>query len=297
MFKNAYLQSCGIKWRMGTLLLSFFILFITYLFSFSAFAKETIYWHVNHLPPSTILSGPDKGQGFVDLILKQITQKLPYYEHQIVTSSLARSLLNMEQGKQVCVPAMIPTEARKNKMYFSQFSIVHPNNRIVMLNQEDGYIDILQSLSNSKKILGIDQGRSYGKAIDEIILTLGESNNIFRRNNFEVNNLIHMVNLGRLDYTIAYPFQVEYYLKQNHLSDKSVFRLLKVKGVSPYTMGSFACAKNDWGKQVIKGINDVLDEIKATESYKKSMTTWWKKEANDPEFIQYYQMHFIKNRP
>lgn len=295
MFKNAYHQNYGIKWLTDKFFSGLFILFVVNFPVSEAFAKDTIYWHVNHLPPSTILSGPDKGQGFVDLILKQITQELPNYDHQVVTSSLARSLLNMEQGKQVCVPAMIPTEERKTKMYFSQFSIVHPNNRIVMLSQGDGYIDIVQSLSDSKKILGIDQGRSYGKAIDDIILALGESENIFRRSNFEVDDLIRMVNLGRLDYTIAYPFQVEYYLKQNNLMNEPVFTLLKVKGVTPYTMGSFACSKNNWGKQVIKEINGVLAKIKATDRYKEAMTTWWEKEAQDPEFMQYYQTHFIKN--
>ena len=74
----------------------------------------------------------------------------------------------MEQGKQVCLPAMIPSVKRKTKMYFSQPSVAHSNNRIVMLNQDNDYFDIVQSLGDKTKILGIDQGRSYGKAIDEI---------------------------------------------------------------------------------------------------------------------------------
>ncbi len=101
-----------------------------------------------------------------------------------------------------------------------------------------------------------------------------------------------MINLNRVDLTVLYPFELEYFLKHN-VDVSEQFSIYKIKGVNPYNIGSIACPKNKWGKDIITKVNTILEQIKHTEAYKTAITTWWEYERETAEFKQYYQEVFL----
>ncbi|MBE0365275.1 hypothetical protein PULV_a2042 [Pseudoalteromonas ulvae UL12] len=271
-----------------------------FLFACSANGQERIIWQLNHAPPSTIVHGQYKQQGFIDLILEQIIRKMPEYQHSIEVSSLAGSTFEIRSQKTVCLPALFSSPEREKFMLFSQASIVHPSNRLVFLNKNSKGIagqqlDLAHLLARKDLYLGLDKSRSYGAVADAALADVEPISHVYRRASESPNGLIEMVALGRLDYTIAYPFQVQYYLQSNQLVGKSPLTMAQIYGQAAYSMGQVACPKNEWGKQVITRVNQVLNQLKPTQEYKAAMTRWWKESAQDPNFVTFYQQQFLNH--
>ncbi|WP_177208061.1 TIGR02285 family protein [Pseudoalteromonas denitrificans] len=274
-----------------------FIFFIFIGFSIESLSN-TITWQVNHAPPVTILKGEYKDQGFLDKILELIISELPQYRHEIIVSSMARSIFDLKKQKNVCLPALFATDERKRYMTFSKSSIAHPSHRIIFNNNKilpfEKTIALDDLLSQEDYTLGLDKGRSFGNKIDAIINKYSSQTNIHLQSSDSPNQLLQMVKIGRIDYTIAYPFKVSYYNKYNHLN-KNNFKQYKMLDASQYVIGRVACPKNPWGEKVIADIDVVLKNIKSSPLYFKKMGSWWENEANSPEFIKFYTEVFLKN--
>ena len=271
-----------------------------FLFVCSAKGQEQIIWQLNHAPPSTIVHGQYKQQGFIDLILEQIISKMPEYQHSIEVSSLAGSTFEIRSEKKVCLPALFPSKEREKFMLFSQASIVHPSNRLVFLKKNSKQIvgqrlDLTRLLARKDLYLGLDKSRSYGVVADAALANVEPISHVYRRASESPNGLIEMVALGRLDYTIAYPFQVHYYLQSNYLVEENPLQMAQIEGQAAYSMGQVACPKNEWGKQVITRVNQVLSQLKPTQEYKAAMTRWWQESAQDPNFVTFYQQQFLNH--
>lgn len=261
-----------------------------------AHAQEQIIWQLNHAPPSTIVHGEFKNKGFIDLILKEIIDQLPQYEHVIEVSTLASSSFEIRAKKNVCLPALFDTPERQKFMVFSNASIAHPSNRIVLLKSKALTMpasNLRHLLANKALFIGLDQARSYGSYIDAILADFEPAENIYRRESESPNGLIEMVVAGRLDYTLAYPFQIQYYLQSHGYNGDNPLIEQKIEGLEPFSMGKVACADTPWGRNVIKQVNEVLARIKPTKAYQNAMTTWWRQSAADPTFVEYYQNVFL----
>lgn len=259
---------------------------------------ETIFWQINHAPPATIIEGQYKGEGFVDLILKQLITELPQYEHKIIVSSMARSIFDLKEKKHICLPALFPTNKRKQFMHFSKASVAHPSHRIVFNNKvkflQKDELSLIELLENNTYVLGLDKARSFGDQIDKIITNKTYIRNVYLFSSESPNRLLYMLNMGRIDYTITYPFQVSYYKKQNNL-DSDEFNIFKISGAKQYVIGSVACPKTIWGKKIIDDINIVLEKLKPSNGYHQALGKWWETEAHSDDFLQYYNDVFLKN--
>lgn len=276
-------------WCRGFLLLSLFSAWL-------AQAQDQIIWQLNHAPPSTIVHGELKNKGFIDLILKEIIKQLPQYDHVIEVSTLASSAFEMRAKKNICLPALFVTPEREKFMVFSQASIAHPSNRIVLLKTKAETLsksNLNELLADPKIYLGLDQARSYGEYIDAVLADFEPANNIYRRESESPNGLLEMVVVGRLDYTLAYPFQVQYFLQTHGYQVDNPLVEQQIEGLAPFSMGKVACADSPWGRNVIKAVNEVLTRIKPTKTYQDAMTTWWRQSAAEPAFIEYYQQVFL----
>ncbi|SFC98553.1 TIGR02285 family protein [Pseudoalteromonas denitrificans] len=274
-----------------------FLSFFLISYSLTVFG-ETIVWQMNHAPPATIVEGKYKGEGFLDLILKQLITALPQYEHQIIVSSMARSIFELQKQKNVCLPALFVTNKRKEFVYFSKASVAHPSHRIVFnrkinLSQKNE-LSLRGLLENKTYVLGLDNGRSFGNKIDGIITQKPYLDNVYFFSSESPNRLLHMVKKGRVDYTITYPFQVSYYNKYNDFNIDE-FKIFKISGAKKYVTGQVACPKTVWGKKVIKDIDIVLKKLKPTKNYYQALSKWWETEAHSDDFIKYYNDVFLEN--
>lgn len=275
------------------------ILFLLLLFiSPYCLSKDTISWQVYHRPPGIIMIGEEHGQGFVQKMLQLIIDKMPEYEHKMPLTTLARAISDIKAGKQVCHPALFITQERLNYMYYSNATMVNPTNRVVarkgMFDEflVNNSVDLALALKGKNLTFAVIKGRSYTESIDNMLTSYVDKSNLFEISNTDLRAVFRLIQLKRVDATIAYPFELGHFSREN---DDSVEQLqtYSIKNVPQYTVGSIACPKNEWGKQVVTRVNAILAEIKSTPQYLEALTTWWEIERTNPEFMQFYQNEFL----
>lgn len=278
-----------------------FLLFVSILLSsFSSFSKETISWQTYHRPPSIIKMGPNKDKGFVQKTLKLITNEMPEYNHIFPTTTLARAISDIKAGNFSCHPALFITDERKKHMVFSHATMNNPTNRIIAKPKtvapylENGQVNLTTLLQQPNLTLAHIKNRSYGDIIDDIVLQNAPITNLFQLQSTELSRVFKMIELERVELTIAYPFEINHYLKNNPTS-ASQLAVYQIKSVPSYNTGAVGCPNNAWGRSVIKKVNLILKKLKPTQAYKDALLTWRDNERKSAVFEQFYNNVFLKN--
>lgn len=262
-------------------------------------AQEVIKWQTYHRPPGSIKAGVFEEQGFIDKVLTLVIADLPEYSHQRPTTSLARALADIEAGKQVCHPALHVTEERKQHMYFSQPAIINPTNRLIgdKAHSENLLVNNEVDIENfpSKSTFALIKDRSYSGGYDEFLASHISSEQQIYISSDTLDTLFQLIASKRVDFTIAYPFELQHFKTNNPNIGKNLVSF-KIQGSPAYSVGSVACPKNSWGKLVIKRVDEVLDKLKPTKAYHDALTTWWEHERDNKEFQVFYRDVFIPQK-
>lgn len=279
--------------------LTFFLLSVLSLHSFSSETKETIHWQTYHLPPGSIRLEPNKYQGFVDKVLALVIKEMPNYDHSFPTTSLARAIADLKGQKKVCHPGLLVSEERKQYIHFSQGSVVHPTNRLVGLkgSLDNLLVNGIVDLNNFPQdaTFALVKNRVYSAGYEEFAKHDINKEQLVAISLTKVDALFYLVGSKRVDFTIAYPFELEYF-RNTHDDAEDNLMTYRLPNTPAFSIGHIGCPKNAWGKKVIAEIDKVLDRIKSTEEYKKAMTSWWEKEADTDEFQRFYKESFLKKK-
>lgn len=276
------------------------LLFVLCLSSSYVFCSETVYWQTYHRPPATILHGEFKKQGFVDRSLQLVTQQLPQYRHVQYTSTLARAIQDMKQGKPVCHPALYQTKERESHLTFSIPSIITPTIQLVATpdfieaNELSPPVDLKPLIDGDRFSFALVAGRSYGEEIDAMLDSRSHQYSQLLMPVSGMDQVFSLVQKKRVDLTIAYPFEFNFYLKAEAPGSEPLRMLPFANTKQPFVLGSFACPKNPWGRKVIEQINRALERVRGTSEYLQAMTQWWPKQAETPEFIAFYRNSFLQ---
>jgi len=276
------------------------ILLLSLLLPFASFSKDVIYWQTYHRPPGIIKIGPEQGEGFVQKVLDLIIERMPEYVHKMPLASIGRAILDMKAGKHVCHPALFITPERKKFMVFSDASMVNPSNRIIAKQGvldaylKDGNVDFEAVLKSDLFTFALVNERSYTESIDAIFEKYANADKVQLISNTDLSSIFQLIHLNRVDLSILYPFELEYFLQHTAIPRESLVSY-RINGVEPFNSGSIACPDNAWGKQVIKRVNAVLKEVKHTEEYRHAVTTWWRTEAATEAFSKYYHEVFLRH--
>lgn len=261
---------------------------------------QTIYWQTYHRPPGIIKTGVDQGSGFVEKALYLITRQMPEYTHEYPIASLTRALADIKAKKNVCHPALFKTKERAQYMLFSEASMINPGNRIIALKgaldhlATDNYVDLEQLLESHHYSFSLIKERSYGQAVDDKIKGHEDDSKSQLLASTELGAIFHMVLKKRVDFTISFPFELNYFIEKNNMSP-TAFSSYYIKNVPQYTLGYVACPKNAWGEQIIAKVNKVLNKTKLQDSYKQAVTSWWGNEQFSKEFEAFYNNQFLNH--
>lgn len=259
--------------------------------------NNVIFWQTYHRPPGIILTGEEQGTGAIQKTLNLVINNLPEYQHEMPMTTLARSLADMKQGKHVCHPALFRTPERESFMYFSQVSLMNPTHRLVVHKNKlahianNGTVDLQEAFAVPNMTFVLINGRSFSHGIDAIIAQHLDKRTLVDLTNTSLTILFQMIELGRVDASIVYPYEVSHYLNQNLKKSKHL-NVYKIADTPEYGLGSIACPKTPWGKRVITKIDNVLSEIKPTQAYREAMRGLW---DLDPSFDKLYDTVFLKN--
>ena len=178
---------------------------------------NTIYWQTYHRPPGFIKIGDDQGTGFVEEALNLVTQHMTEYTHEYPIASLTRALTDMKSHKQVRHPALYKTKERSQYMVFSRASLVNPSNRVIALTgtldhlANNNTVDLVQLLESQRYSFSLIKGRSYGQDVDDKMKTPLPKNQSMLLASTEIDAVYNMVAKQRVDFTIAFPFELNYF--------------------------------------------------------------------------------------
>ncbi|WP_147821959.1 TIGR02285 family protein [Salidesulfovibrio onnuriiensis] len=249
--------------------------------SLPAAAQDTITWIYSDFPPVHITSGPLKGQGYGDYITTLLINNMPEFHHERLSCNPLRAKELMLQKSKVANPALLK---RPDREKFIEFSIpayvVIPNTALIFkrhlekltpyLNKE-GQLQLARAITESNLKLGINVERAYGGIIDETLAKYKTHRNI--HTNFTMlGSQLALMEKERIDYAIGYPMEAQYLNKKYKNRDAIV--CIPIEGMPDYYLGYVGCPKNEWGKNVIGKINEVLLKYRNTPEYKEGYESW-----------------------
>lgn len=258
----------------------FFLLLVNVSFinPFFTYAQSEINWSVTDHPPYMIIDGTEKGLGSADLLRDFFIERMPEYTHYQKIVNNPRFMAEAKSGNNWCHPFLLKTDEREEFLYYSTpLSILLPNQLIIHRNNilfsENRNSISLEEVFKNKKYSGIiEQERAYGKNIDALINKY-ESVGSFTKEQIPVDNILNMLLLGRVDYTINYTEIIQYFSRELQIEDQYIS--IPIREEPAIQLVYFSCPKTPWGLKVINRINEIFDEEKNNPEYIKLITEMW----------------------
>lgn len=263
----------GLRWYAIVCLLCFFPV--------AGLAKERVEWMEAVAPPFFIHEGELAGQGYEDVITDIITENLPQYEHKRVIANITRHYKEFKDGKKACNVGMFKTAEREEFLYYSIPSFFTLPTVIIINKKsypEFGSTKVvrLEDVLKKKLKIGRSQNRSYGKNVDKVLDAFGNPENIFEYEGYELSfNLFKMLKHDRLDGLIGLPEEAMFQAERLGIRDR-IMTLTIAENQESYDawLSYVACSKNEWGKQVIEEVNQILLQQRSTERYRQAYERW-----------------------
>jgi len=281
---------------------------LLFLFITSLYSKDTITWMIWDLPPNFILNGPQKNQGYQDIRLKMIQDRLPEYKHesQVMNVNRAISIYQKKDDSQriYCTNDLIshPSLDIDDYLSISAFPfkghyLVTQKNKSYLFDTQEGQPIVLKDLIQNKKIrLVVSKNRPYlgaGKVLHEYLDKTPKQTHITSMSTLNIGeSMFKFVFKDRADYTFEYTFRASYYAKQlNVLDQLEVFPIKENEGVFH---GFSSCVKTKKGKEVIYKVNDIIRELKPTNEWIDPFVQWLPTKQLQNKYLKYYHEVFLK---
>lgn len=263
------------------------LLFILFFPSISHSNKrETITWLKHDFPPVYILNGENKNHGIVDGMIEIYKKNLPEFDHVFVYGNSARIQEIIKKGQKALYASSLKTSKRKKYSVFSiATSITYPNTIILKpynnrISQGEE-LSLESLISNNKLTGGFTDKRAYGGQIDNLLERYQNNKNIlFRSGDNSLEGLLKMLGEKRIDYTIGYPWELEYNIRLKQNKKKFLIKNISELRGSRWNKVYIAAPKTDWGIKMIKRLNNILIKARIDEEYYFCQSRWY------PEHMQ-----------
>ncbi|AWL13104.1 hypothetical protein HMF8227_02652 [Saliniradius amylolyticus] len=246
-----------------------------------AWGQESLTWAVNDAPPFHIYEGPYAGKGFCDLLIQDLRQRMPEYQHEVRRVPQARITKLRQQGAPVCFPCMIKKPDTDTTLYSDATNsykphqiITNPENYQKLADKYGEPISLEALLQDAVFTFGYPLGRKYGERLQPLI----EQHSLPREDHLALTagevtrSVLRLVQVGRLDYNIDYRAVGRYF----ELLEQQPLRYLPIaENQDREIIGAVGCSNTGWGRRVIKDINRVLPELESDSAYRQSLRFWF----------------------
>lgn len=235
-------------------------------------SEPVVRWLITDFPPLFILSGPEREHGLADIAQDIAAQRLTAYRHQRVEvpANYPRIEQEMKSLDNACFAGFLKTPAREKAFVFSQaYRLMLPIHLYVMADREqppvhDGEVDLQALLASGRFRLGVLGGRKYGTSIDPLLDEHAADRQVYRRYALDqLDGLLGMLAAQSrdIDGVLAYPNEVAHRATASGKAPPNV-RRYAIKGTPAYQAGYIACSNSDLGRALVKGIDQLLPEIR-----------------------------------
>ena len=269
------------------------------------------------LPPQywgKIFSWTDKSlqhptEGTMFEMLFEVTKQLPEYQHHYQAMSLTRGFTDLKSRDDLCMVGMRRSPERDQVGYFVGLWPVLPP-QLVIRRADRHIIAGTQSSVSLAKLLGrnelrsaIIEGRYFGPELDPLIHAAKATGQIQSlQTSSQVNNLLRMLDMGRIDYTLDY---VETFLSSS--VDQPTLRdsllLIPLEEVPTPSVTGIYCSRTPRGKQLIERIDKLTRDPQLQQRFKAHYTRFIPDEARQPyaqwldTFFQQRSQYSLTNLP
>jgi uncharacterized protein (TIGR02285 family) len=252
---------------------------------------DTIQWSIARTPPFHFAhdeTTPSRliGQGADDLQIAAFERALPGYRHQVIFSSMPRLKYMLDSGEHVC-SLMIPTPERLKQFYFTYTEFAAPFvviarstvvSRLPLRNGQLSFADLVRDTNLRGLIVA---GRSYSPQLDAIALAPAAKGITPISLSANEPNLMHMLLMGRMDYTVEYPSVLKY-LQETDSRSEGVTGVPISESHELVRIGAM-CPRTSWGRSVISQLDHALPGLISTPEYRASLERW----LTEAERLQY----------
>jgi uncharacterized protein (TIGR02285 family) len=269
----------------------------------SGYGKETLVWLLRDMPPVTIFSGPQQGQGAIDKLLQLLIVRMPEYEHLLMHVNRARGMQMLLDKSFTCDPMMLWTAERAKNILFSIPTYAVRSNGLVVRHDDsesfkpfmsDNQID-LAALLNSRTIkLGVVAERSYVPVIDRILRDTPALDLSLHYGNDAIGSLLQMERMGRLQALVSYWPEALYQARQQGLGPEEL-EFLPVKGTPKYQFTHVGCSDTPLGQQAIEIINREMRVLRKTSLI--GLYAQWLPTGEREEYLQDAKAFFEDDQP
>ncbi|MBI3728406.1 MAG: TIGR02285 family protein [Burkholderiales bacterium] len=285
----SYLSARAGKWIKGITLIA--SLLASGLTQAAGQAVSQVNWYVFPLPPLYIPEGQGKGEGIVDLALQRhLIPNLPGYQHKFIHVPLKRLELMLKDESNACALGLFKNAEREKTMVFSApfFAQIPPGAMIprAQIAQLRPYLGAGDKLNLSKLLedevltVGVQSGRSYGAAIDELLLAHKGKKSIFLNSAPNAaKSLFQMNAMGRVNLMLGYPYEANF-LNSRDSADFIDLKFYPLQEQPAFLLGYAACSKSPFGEQVIEQINTVLARREILEAVASYYEGWLPEDAH-----------------
>ena len=268
-------------------------------------AKESIIWLYEDSKenyalvkyPTTL---PDISSSPAVYTEQLILNQLKKYNLKLRPTSVKRINAEIKNSTNTCAANRIKTKDRESFSVFSTPQNIYLSHKLYRLSQDvsppenlfnkNGKITSLADFLNyyQELVLGIGDAVSYGNFIDEELDKVSK-NNIYKRGGSDhLFALTNMMLAKRINFILSYPDEIKFNLPENQKLDS-----YRIAGSTPYILGHFTCSNSEFGKKVIKDINEILAKEYLKKDFYKVYKNWLLPE-DMPELDKYFSNEFGK---
>ena len=232
-----------------------------------AWQAIAIDWYVRDWPPYNIQQGPQAGQGSFDLMLAQLIEALPQYQHRQLLSTLTKREQMMQQNLPHCLFGALKSPERQEKMLFSDIAFYSAALRLVALSdhplwqsaEADDTLE-LSTLFQQPWNGMVEQKRLYPTKIQQHAGKLLQVS-------ATTTDLVAMLKAGRADYVVEFPDRVHWLASQHPAVS---LRYARIAGETPVVPIYVACQKSPQAAGQIAAINQALQHLRRSPAYQQA---------------------------
>lgn len=241
---------------------------------------NTVIWALNEAPPFYMAAGPERGQGFCEKLVDAAIRATPEFIHDVQYVPNLRVEMLWQNNQNLCFPCMIYRDPPQSSVVYSQITHHYPPHGIitrpelakVMIAKFGNPID-LEALSKSAQYRFVQPaGRGYGDlqplVVEYILSSL--STTVLTGDHGNA-SMFAMIESERVDYTIDYPFVMDYFAERS----QSRFEFIPIlQNHQQILAGAMACTDNPWGREIITAIDQRIETIRRDPNFVDSLDRW-----------------------
>lgn len=239
----------------------------------AAHARERLVWVIEDFPPFYIKDGGYE-KGIADRLVRLLQARLPQYHHVQELVPINRIVSDLKDGRLMVCISFLKSEDIARIAHYSVATMLLPPHVAVMraetASKLSGELD-LPSLAGMRLKLGIPEGRHFSDEISRQIKSLPEEFLSVRTgDHFE--GLARMVLHGRLDYTLAYDFELNYLKYTDPRLSSLVAR--SIHRNDQFIVAHAVVPKTIQGSRLLENLNQALVELRRQPEYKQAHAAW-----------------------